>query len=80
LPTIFGDEFAAEDGFWHRTIVRNTVTFRVNLAPHLNLLEVFKYTWDPAMRAQATCPDAGNPLCLGYAFSSTTALSVDFAL
>ncbi|HWA77066.1 MAG TPA: hypothetical protein VG937_32245 [Polyangiaceae bacterium] len=80
LPTIFGDEFAAEDSFWQRTIVRNTVTFEVNLARHLKLLEVFKYTWDPAMRAQASCPDESNPLCLGYAFSSTTALSVDWSL
>lgn len=79
LPTIYGDEFATEDGFWHRTIVRNTLTFEVNLVPHLKLLEVFKYTWDTAMRAQASCPDDSNPLCLGYAFSSTTALSVDWS-
>jgi hypothetical protein len=80
LPTIYGDEFATEDSFWLRTIVRNTLTFEVNLLPYLKFLEVFKYTWDPAMRAQASCPDDSNPLCLGYAFSSTTALSVDWSI
>ena len=80
LPTIYGDDVASEDDFWHRTVVRNTVTFDVILTKHLSVHEEFKYTWDSAMRAQATCPDSENPLCLGYAFASTTALSVNLEL
>jgi hypothetical protein len=80
LPTIFGDDVASEDDFWHRTVLRNTVTFDVALAKRFTLHEEFKYTWDSAMRAQATCPDAHNPLCLGYAFASTTALVVNLEL
>jgi hypothetical protein len=80
LPTLYGDDAAPEDDFWHRTVVRNTVSFDVTLSPLFTLHEVFKYTWDSAMRAQATCPDAENPLCLGYAFSSTTALSLNVDL
>jgi hypothetical protein len=80
LPTIYGDDVASEDDFWHRTVVRNTVTFDVTLTKRLSFREEFKYTWDSAMRAQATCPDSENPLCLGYAFASTTALSVNLEL
>jgi len=80
LPTIYGDDVANEDDFWHRTVVRNTVTFDVTLTKRLSFHEEFKYTWDSAMRAQATCPDSENPLCLGYAFASTTALSVNLEL
>lgn len=80
MPTLYGDDVATEDDFWHRTVVRNTVTFDVTLTKHLSLHEEFKYTWDSAMRAQATCPDSENPLCLGYAFASTTALSVNLEL
>jgi YD repeat-containing protein len=80
LPTIFGDDVASEDDFWHRTVLRNTVTFDVALAPRFTFHEEFKYTWDSAMRAQATCPDSENPLCLGYAFASTTALVVNLQL
>jgi hypothetical protein len=32
------------------------------------------------MRAQADCPDGSNPLCLGYAFASTTAIALDLDL
>lgn len=80
LPTIFGDDVAPEDDFWHRTILRNTVTFDVTLTTRLTFHEEFKYTWDSAMRAQASCPNSQNPLCLGYAFASTTALVVNLAL
>jgi YD repeat-containing protein len=80
LPTIFGDDVASEDDFWHRTVLRNTVTFDVTLTRRLSFHEEFKYTWDSAMRAQASCPDSENPLCLGYAFASTTALSVNLEL
>jgi YD repeat-containing protein len=80
LPTLFGTDVASEDSFWHRTVLRNTVTFDVALAKKLTLHEEFKYTWDSAMRAQAQCPDASNPLCLGYAFASTTAIALDLEL
>jgi hypothetical protein len=80
LPTIFGDDVAQEDDFWHRTVLRNTVTFDVTLTTRLIFHEEFKYTWDSAMRAQASCPDSENPLCLGYAFASTTALVVNLEL
>ncbi len=80
LPTIFGTDVAPEDGFWHRTVLRNTVTFDVALSKKLVFHEDFKYTWDSAMRAQAECPDSSNPLCLGYAFASTTALTLDLEL
>jgi hypothetical protein len=80
LPTVYGDDVASEDDFWHRTVVRNTVTFDVTLTKRLTFHEEFKYTWDSAMRAQAACPDSSNPLCLGYAFASTTALSVNLEL
>lgn len=80
MPTIFGTDVAPEDGFWHRTVLRNTVTFDVTLTKKLTFHEEFKYTWDSAMRAQADCPDSANPLCLGYAFVSTTAVSLDLEL
>ncbi len=80
MPTIFGTDVAAEDGFWHRTVLRNTVTFDVALVKKLTFREEFKYTWDSAMRAQAQCPDASNPLCLGYAFASTTSLALNLEL
>jgi hypothetical protein len=80
LPTLYGDDAATEDDFWHRTVVRDTVSFDVKLSEHFTFHEVFKYTWDSAMRAQAQCPDGDNPLCLGYAFSSTTALSLNLGL
>jgi hypothetical protein len=80
LPTIFGDESRPADDFWHRTLLRNTTSLEVSLSPRFSLRQTFKYTWDPAMRAQAVCPDADQPLCRGYAFSSTTALSVNLEL
>ena len=80
LPTLYGDGVAEEDDFWHRTVIRDTVTFDVKLSPYFTFHEIFKYTWDSAMRAQATCPDSDNPLCLGYAFSSTTAVSLNLDL
>jgi hypothetical protein len=80
LPTLYGDGVATEDDFWHRTVLRDTVTFDVKLSPHFTFHEIFKYTWDSAMRAQASCPDSENPLCLGYAFSSTTAVSLNLEL
>lgn len=73
-PTLFGDEVAAEDGFWNRSVARNTVALDVHFGKHLSLREEFKYTRDPAMRAQASCPDSGNPLCRGYALASMTAI------
>lgn len=80
MPTLFGTDVAPEDGFWHRTVLRNTVTFDVALAKRLIFHEEFKYTWDSAMRAQAECPDSANPLCLGYAFASTTAVTLNLEL
>ena len=61
-------------------MLRNTVTFDVVLSKRLTFHEEFKYTWDSAMRAQAQCPDSNNPLCLGYAFASTTAVSLNLEL
>jgi len=80
LPTLYGDDTASEDDFWHRTVIRDSVSFDVKLSTYFTFHEIFKYTWDSAMRAQATCPDGENPLCLGYAFSSTTALSLNLEL
>jgi hypothetical protein len=80
LPTIFGDQSRPEDDFWHRTVLRNTTILEVTLSPRFSLRQSFKYTWDPAMRAQAVCPDANEPLCRGYALASTTALSVNIEL
>jgi hypothetical protein len=80
LPTLFGDDSAPETDFWHRTVLRNTVTLEVSLAPRFTLRQVFRYTWDPAMRAQAMCPDPDNPLCRGYSLASTTAISVNLEL
>ncbi|HTQ08049.1 MAG TPA: hypothetical protein VMI54_29550 [Polyangiaceae bacterium] len=80
MPTIFGTDVAPEDGFWHRTVLRNTVSFDVALAKKLTFHEEFKYTWDSAMRAQADCPNSSNPLCLGYAFASTTAVTLALEL
>jgi hypothetical protein len=80
LPTLYGDEAATEDDFWHRTIVRDTLSLDVNLSPRFTLRQIMKYTWDSAMRAQASCPDPDNPLCLGYAFSMTTAVRLNLEL
>ena len=79
LPTLYGDGVPPEDDFWHRSVVRNTVSFEVKLTDHFTFHEVFRYTWDPSMRAQADCPSS-DPLCLGYVFSSTTALSLNLDL
>lgn len=79
LPTLYGDNAATEDDFWHRTVLRNTLSFEVSLSKHFKFREVFRYTWDSSMRAQAECPGP-DPLCLGYAFSSTTALSLNLDL
>jgi hypothetical protein len=35
---------------------------------------------DPAMRAQANCPDSENPLCRGYAITSMTAIVLNVEL
>jgi hypothetical protein len=80
LPTLFGDDVAQENKFWNRTVTRNTVTFDVNLTKHLTFREEFKYTRDPSMRAQANCPDDSNPLCRGYAVTSTTAIVLNLDL
>lgn len=80
LPTIFGDEVAQEHSFWNRTVLRNTLTFDVLLTKHLTFHEEFKYTRDIAMRAQASCPDDSNPLCSGYAFTSTTSVVLNLQL
>jgi hypothetical protein len=80
LPTLYGDHAAPEDDFWHRTVLRDTLSFDVELSPRFTFHQVFRYTWDSAMRAQAECPEDGNPLCLGYAVSSTTALSLNLEL
>ncbi|HEX6277242.1 MAG TPA: hypothetical protein VFZ53_29575 [Polyangiaceae bacterium] len=79
LPTLYGDDVPPEGDFWHRSVVRNTVSFEVKLTEHFTFHEVFRYTWDPSMRAQADCPSS-DPLCLGYVFSSTTALSLNLDL
>jgi hypothetical protein len=80
LPTLYGDDVDAEDDFWDRTVLRNTVTLDVRLAGHLTFREEFKYTRDPAMRAQASCPDDNNALCRGYSFTSTTSIVLDLEL
>jgi hypothetical protein len=74
LPTLFGDDVAQENDFWNRTVIRDSVELDVNLTQHLTLREDFRYTRDPALRAQADCPDSNNPLCRGYSVSTTTAL------
>jgi YD repeat-containing protein len=80
LPTLFGDDVAQEDGFWNRTVVRNTVGLDVHLNKILSFREEFKYTRDPAMRAQADCPESASPLCRGYAFTSLTAIVLKLEL
>jgi hypothetical protein len=80
LPTLYGDDIDPEDDFWDRTVLRNTVTLDVRLAGHLTFREEFKYTRDPAMRAQASCPDDSNALCRGYSFTSTTSIVLDLEL
>ncbi|HET9960538.1 MAG TPA: hypothetical protein VFQ61_38975 [Polyangiaceae bacterium] len=74
LPTLYGDDVPQENGFWNRAMVRNTVTLELNFTPYLSLREEFKYTRDPAMRAQASCPDDSNPLCRGYSIVSTSSI------
>lgn len=80
LPTLLGDEVAEEDRFWNRTVLRNTLALDVTLTRHLTLREELKYTRDPAMRAQANCPDSSNPLCRGYAVANTTSLVLNVEL
>lgn len=80
LPTFFGDDVAQENRFWNRTVLRDTVTFDVNLTHHLTFREEFKYTRDPAMKAQASCPDSANPLCRGYAIASATSVVLNLEL
>jgi hypothetical protein len=80
LPTLFGDDVAEEDDFWSRTVIRNTVRLEINLTQHLVLREEFKYTRDPAMRAQADCTDSNNSLCRGYALATTTSLILNLDL
>jgi hypothetical protein len=80
LPTLFGDDVAQENGFWNRTVLRDTVALDINLTQHLTFREEFKYTRDPAMKAQASCPDSGNPLCRGYALASATSLVLNLEL
>ena len=80
LPTFYGDDVRPEDGLWDRSVLRNTVSLDVKLTTHLSFREEFKYTRDPAMRAQASCPDSDNPLCQGYSFASTTSLVLDVEL
>jgi hypothetical protein len=80
LPTLYGDDLAQEDEFWNRTVLRNTLVLEVVISNHLTFREEFKYTRDPAMRAQASCPDGSNPLCRGYAFASTTAIVLNLEL
>jgi len=80
LPTLFGDDIAQEDSFWNRTLIRNTVVLDVRVTKYLTLREEFKYTRDPALSAQASCPDDDNPLCRGYSIASTTALVLNVDL
>lgn len=80
LPTLFGDEVAQENKFWNRTVLRNTLAFDVTLTRRLTFREELKYTRDPAMRAQANCPDSSNPLCRGYAVANTTSLVLNLEL
>lgn len=80
LPTLYGDHAAPENDFWHRTVFRDTMSFDIALSPRFTLRQIVRYTWDSAMRAQAECPDDDNPLCRGYAVSSTTALSLNLEL
>ena len=80
LPTLFGDDVAQENKFWNRTVIRNTLAFDVTLTRRLVFREELKYTRDPAMRAQANCPDSSNPLCRGYAVANTTSLVLNLEL
>ena len=80
MPTLFGDDVAQENKFWNRTVIRNTLAFDVTLTRRLVFREELKYTRDPAMRAQANCPDSSNPLCRGYAVANTTSLVLNLEL
>jgi len=80
LPLVFGDTPVASTGIWPRSIFRNTVSFNVTLSPVFTFHQEVKYTRDLSMRAQASCPDASNPLCRGYAVATITALSLKFDL
>ncbi|MFZ5897004.1 MAG: hypothetical protein ACOY0T_38455 [Myxococcota bacterium] len=80
LPTLFGDDVVEENDFWSRSVLRNTVALNVSLSRRFTLREEFRYTRDPAMRAQANCPDSSNPLCRGYSFASTTSLVLNLEL
>jgi len=80
LPTLYGDDVVEEDGFWERTMLRNTLTLDVKLLGKLSLREEFKYTRDPALVAQASCPESDSPLCKGYSIATTTSLVLNLEL
>lgn len=80
LPTFFGEDLAPEDTFWDRTVLRDTLRFEIRLSPRFSFRQELKYTRDPAIRAQATCPDSENPLCRGESYSSSTSLVLNLDL
>jgi hypothetical protein len=80
LPTLYGDDVVEEDDLWERTMLRNTLTLDVKLLDRLALREEFKYTRDPALVAQASCPESDSPLCNGYSLASTTSLVLNLEL
>ncbi|MDQ2645383.1 MAG: hypothetical protein M3020_16310 [Myxococcota bacterium] len=80
LPTLYGDDVIAEDDLWQRTLLRNTLALEVKLLAKLSLREELKYTRDPALVAQANCPESDSPLCKGYSLASTTSLVLNLEL
>jgi hypothetical protein len=77
LPAFYGDDIVASSRIGERSILRNTVALDVNVGARVKLRQEVRYTRDPSMRAQASCPDAANPLCLGYAVATLTSLAVE---
>jgi hypothetical protein len=74
LPLLVGESPVPENDVWDRSIFRNTVVLHIDLSDRFAFRQELKYTRDLAMRAQATCPDSSNPLCLGYSITTTTSL------
>ncbi len=80
LPYLFGDINVPEPGVWDRAIFRSTTAVQVDFSPTVAFRQEVKYTRDLSMRAQATCPDSNNPLCLGYAVATITSLTLKLEL
>ncbi len=76
LPVLYGDPIPGISGVWDRAFFRNSVTVAFDLSKRFTLSQDVNYTRDLSMRTQGKCPDAGNPICLGYAVATLTSVSV----